>query len=245
QMDAACGAAYPDLRGEWRHVLERLDRQPVRVSRHAPGGKDGDTVVEIRRGPFAEAFRNLLATTSGQKQVPFLVHRAAAGDFAPFVAMLPRDSTLFAVGLYLSVTCAEGTARIRPADVPRLTAGTFLGDYRVRRQQAACAEWPAPAVPADFFLPPSSDVPVLVVSGTMDYVTPPLFAQQLCGSLTNCRLLSVPSLGHGPFDLDRWQGGGCLDRVVNAFYAQPQPATLDASCIERMRPPEFTMPSAP
>ena len=244
QMDPGCSAAYPDLRSEWRRVLEQLDRQPVRV-RSPRAGRDADTVVEIRRGPFAEGLRNLLTTTSAQRRIPFVVHRAAAGDFAPFLAMLPHGPSAVAEGLYLSATCTEGTARVQPGEIAGLTAGTFLGDYRLRRQQAACAEWPRYAVPEDFFVAPATRVPVLVVSGAMDHVTPPRFAEELCGALPGCRLLSVPGLGHAPFDLNNWQGGDCLDRLMNAFYARPDPAALDASCVYRMRPPAFKLPPSP
>ncbi|HKH45019.1 MAG TPA: hypothetical protein VKM72_10190 [Thermoanaerobaculia bacterium] len=36
-------------------------------------------------------------------------------------------------GLYLSVTCAEDVAFIREEEIPAAVAGTFLGDFRIRR----------------------------------------------------------------------------------------------------------------
>src|SRR5688500_1416898 len=40
QLDAACRAAYPDLRADWRRLLARLDAGPVRAS--APGAAAGE-----------------------------------------------------------------------------------------------------------------------------------------------------------------------------------------------------------
>src|SRR5688500_10778420 len=127
QLDAACRAAYPDLRADWERVLSRLDAGPVRVTVPASGDRPG-RAVEIRRGPFVEAFRGLLTMTTGQREVPRIVHHAAAGDWGPFLARLRTGPSPFAEGEYLSVECAESAPRIAPADVAAATTGTFLGD---------------------------------------------------------------------------------------------------------------------
>ena len=173
QLDAACRAAYPDLRAEWQRVLARLDAGPVSAA--VAGAAAGETrTVEIRRGAFAEAFRGLLTTTAGQREVPRIVHRAAAGDWDPFVAKLRQGPSPFAEGEYLSVECTESAPRIAAGDVAAATAGTFLGDYRVRGQLAACALWPRGELPEGYFEPAADpDAAVLVVSGEADHVAPP------------------------------------------------------------------------
>jgi hypothetical protein len=40
--------------------------------------------------------------------------------------------------LFFSITCSEDIPFIREDDVAAETEGTFLSDYRVRQQQAAC-----------------------------------------------------------------------------------------------------------
>ena len=46
------------------------------------------------------------------------------------------------MGLLLSVSCSEDVNRIRPEEVAKATAGSFIADYRVRGQMAACSVWP-------------------------------------------------------------------------------------------------------
>jgi hypothetical protein len=63
-------------------------------------------------------------------------------------------------------------------------AGTFLGDFRVRKQKAACQAWAPAKLGPDFLAPTVSDVPTLVVSGERDPAAParmerPAFALRL------------------------------------------------------------------
>jgi pimeloyl-ACP methyl ester carboxylesterase len=232
QLDAHCAARYPDLRREWRSLLERLEAGPILVA--SPGA--GAPAVEIRRGPFGEALRTLLTTTAGQRRVPDIIHRAAQGDFSPFLEMVSKGPP-GAEGLYLTIACAEGGTRITDADVPRHTAGTFLGDYRVSRERAACAAWRTYAVPESFYAPPAGGAPLLVVSAEMDHVTPPAWAEAFCAATDSCLLLRVPALGHGPFDLDEWTHGECLDALMQGFYEHP--GRIDADCLRGMKPPPF------
>jgi pimeloyl-ACP methyl ester carboxylesterase len=88
-------------------------------------------------------------------------------------------------------------------------------------------------------------VPVLILSGEMDATTPPDGARAVCTMLGNCRLVAIPSLGHGPFDLDAWQNGDCVDRLAVAFYQAASPGALDTGCVERMVPPPFVIGHRP
>ena len=63
----------------------------------------------------------------------------------------------------------------------------------MRQQIAACKDWPRGEVPADFHQPVRSDVPVLLISGPYDPVTPPQFAEQVIKQLSHGRHLIVPT----------------------------------------------------
>jgi pimeloyl-ACP methyl ester carboxylesterase len=244
QLDAACNRAHPDLRDEWQTLLRRFDEGPIRVSR-VNGDTDRADPFKLHKGPFAESFRNLLSVTTSQREVPWIIHRAAAGDFEPFLSRLPQGESPYALGLYLSVSCSQGASRIRPDEIDRFTTGTFLGDYRVMEERAACAEWPTAPAAESFFETPTADVPILVISGEVDHVTPPRFARDLCSSLPSCRMVLVPSLAHVPFDLDNWTNGVCLERLVIEFFADPDSNALDIACVSSMIPPPFALPGGP
>ncbi len=229
RVDESCSSRYPNLQNEWNAVLARLDHAPAPVHWK-------DTSALIERGSFTEQVRNTFITAAGQRGFPAMVHASYEGDFGPFLRMLPDGPSPFAMGLYLTIACSEGATRIVPADIRRYTAGTFLRDYRVRQELAACAEWPKYELPADFFKPPESSPPLLVVSGEMDSVEPPDYAEQFCSKLQNCHLVIIPDLGHGPFDLELWKGGGCYDAMAAKFLDS---GIVDNSCVNKMHVPDF------
>lgn len=232
--DSACARVFPDLRREWRQLLERLERGPL-TARYRPK-RGPDAALVIRRDVFGEAFRGVLG--SRPWEVPFVVHRAAAGDFQPFFERIPLGrASPFAEGLYLSVTCTEGTSRITDEEARAASRGTFLGDYRVSQQRRACREWPK-GKPPDDAAQPRTDVPVLLLAGTADHVTPVSWAHEVAAELGNARVVVFDGLTHAP---DFFPGLDCYDGVIRAFLDNPDPRALDASCAAGMKPPPFLL----
>jgi hypothetical protein len=178
----------------------------------------------------------MLGTAASQRTLPALIHAAAGGDFTGFVASDDGRAAPVADGLYLSIVCSEAQPRI-PADVTSFTSGTFLGSYRIDQERAACAHWTSYPVPSGFYAAPPGGVPVLIISGSMDYVAAPEWGWEFCRTTRGCSFVTIPGFGHGPFDLDRWTGGDCFDQMASGFFADPRHA--DFSCVARMRPPAF------
>lgn len=239
QSDPGCNAAFPELRLEWSAVLERLRSGPIHVRYLSPDSGE-ERQVEIRHGPVAEIIRGMAAGTGSARELPYLIHKAANGDWTPFLqrVLSGGGGPPLAEGLYLSIECAEGTARIEEDEVARHTAGTFLGNYRVRRQMAACAEWPIAELPRGLFEPVVSDIPVLLLAGEMDGVTPPSWALAVAKHLPNSRYLVIGGLGHFPGGLSNME---CYDRITLEFYERASADGVDLSCIEQMESPPFLL----
>ena len=174
EQDAACHAAFPQIRDDWKNVLAQLEKQPARVE-YSPPDKAAPTTVEIQRGVFAEKIRTWMYGRDKAARIPLIVHHAATGDFAPFLqqAIAPSIPDFVADGMYLSVTCAEDVPFINQEEAAKLNAGNPFGNYRVFQQTRACGMWPRGEIPPDFLEPVSSNAPVLIFSGNMDPVTPP------------------------------------------------------------------------
>jgi pimeloyl-ACP methyl ester carboxylesterase len=232
--DPDCGRAYPSLRREWSEVLERLDAGPVRTEYM---DSTGVHPVEIRRGPFCEALRSLMYTTPTQRLIPLLIHHVAEGDFRPFLQMVFAGGVGgIAEGMYLCVTCPEGTMRIRPDEIDPATARTFLGRWRVDQQIAACGAWGLGALPETDFDPVSATIPTLFIAGGMDAVTPIAWAQEISSRLTHSLVLVIDHLGHEPDGLEHME---CYDSVIAQFFAKGSVDGLDTACFETMTPPPF------
>ena len=193
--DSACHTAFPNLPSEFRQILEQLASGTVRVS--IPGHPDP---VALDRGRVAEWFRSNLYRPRDAAALPWTIHRAFAGDWALIVAgilsgarELDQDISL---GLFFSITCSEDMPFVREQDIAAETQGTFLGDYRLRQQQAACEKWPRSRLPRDYRKPLRSKAPTLFVTGDLDGGTPLSFTAQVARGFSDHVTVVAHGQGH-------------------------------------------------
>lgn len=230
--DKECNAAFPKLREETQAVLKRLLESPVEVEVRSPtAGK-----VKLSRDLAAEAIRYMLYNPNSASQVPLFLHWAAQGNFHPLAeAALNYRRNLVGTGsngMYLSITCAEDLPWIKPGEGERLAANTFLGDYRLRHQREACALWPRGTIPADYSEPTKSNVPVLILTGEWDPVTPPSNGDAVAKYLPNSLHIVVP---HGAHGFGGLEGVECLGKLNSDFIESGAVKGLDTACIKEIR----------
>lgn len=237
EADAACRAAYPSLRADTDRAFDRLRAGPVPVRVSALPSAGAEAFMTY--GEFAEAVRYMLYAAERARMLPSLLTRAAAGDYSPIanfaVANRRNLSRAIAMGMYLSVTCAEDLPFIDADTLREATDGTRLGDYRVAQQQAACDEWVRGDGPD-----PSTTVPIqtsaLLEVGVFDPASPPADARAAMPLLPNGRLIEVPHAGHatGGVGID-----DCLMDLERTFIEHGHARDLDVSCVQSARRPSF------
>ncbi|MFG0253442.1 MAG: alpha/beta hydrolase, partial [Phycisphaerales bacterium JB038] len=225
--DAACNAAFPDLEGKLEAVLQRLEEEPAAVTlQHPATGEEVEATLD--REGFAEGLRVMMYRSN--RRVPLLIQQAYEGEVGPFAqAAMEADRSvrdIIAFGMLMCVTCSEDVARIDPELIGPLTDNTFAGPGRVRRQMEACADWPKSDLPEDFGEPVVVDVPVLILSGSLDPVTPPEWGELLAAQLPSSRHLIVPG-AHGVM-------GPCVNGMVQELLDSGSVEGLDTSCVKRM-----------
>lgn len=234
--DAACHRAFPDPKADLDAILARLREHPARVTlkKHPRTGKPFD--VTLTASAFGDGLRVMLYNETMSRRVPLLLHRARAGDYGPFAELameqgrgLKQD---LAMGLLLSVECSEDTDRIHPGEVAKATAGSFIGDYRVRGQMAACNAWPKTQLRPDYATPYRTNVPVLLISGNLDPVTPPQWGADAAKYFPNSRHIVVPGA--------HVSDSPCIDSIMKQFLRTANPRALDTSCIAKAKLPPFT-----
>jgi pimeloyl-ACP methyl ester carboxylesterase len=77
-----------------------------------------------------------------------------------------------------------------------------------------------------------SDLPIIVINGAWDPVTPPPLAERVAAGFSNGRYIEVPYAGHGPTrSLPE-----CAGPFLNSFFDDPDPSAVDASCFETAVP---------
>jgi pimeloyl-ACP methyl ester carboxylesterase len=234
QRQPACHSAFPNARAELDSVIARLEAKPAMV--HIAGATGAAaTTTPLTRAEFAEALREMTYSPPRSTRVPLLVHRAFEGDYDDFATAAVRSNRLLRsairFGFLLAITCTEDVSRIDPRTIERETAGTYLGDTRVREQMAACRDWPRGALAKDYGDPVRSSVPVFLLSGTVDPVAPARFTAEAAHYLPNSIHVVAPG-GHVPF-------GPCIDSMERAFLEKADPHAVDTRCVADMRLPAF------
>ena len=231
----ACAAAHPRLDERFTALLAALPRAVA--ARHPLTGREERFV--LTRDMVLSAVLGALYSPALASALPEAVDAAARGDLAPLIGIsataTSRKSTRLALGMHLSVVCAE--------DVPRLDAaadrpGADFGDTTARQYRRQCAQWPRGPVPAAFYSMPPARSPVLLTSGGADPVTPPRHAERAARALgPMAKQIVVANAGHGVMSI------GCMRDVVFRFIdaaTDAQALAVDASCAGAIpRPPAF------
>lgn len=238
--EAACHEAFPDLEDDWQRTLARFERGPVTAEVRHPRTGEVETVT-ITKGVFADGIRHILYNVQQSAVLPRLIHAAARGDFSIFAHRELQQTLGFAgllsMGVFLTVTCSEDLVFLTEDEIQRETEGTFLGDYRIRRQLAACEIWGRGAVADDFADPIRVSTPTLLLSGEHDTATPPAGAEWVARHLPNAVHVVFPNQSHG------FANPPCEMRLITEFIVAGSTDGLDTSCVTRTRRPPFQIGS--
>jgi pimeloyl-ACP methyl ester carboxylesterase len=222
--DVACRAAYPNLRQEFATILSQLDSGSVRVT--VPGSTQP---VQLYRGRVVERLRSISYRREGARTLPWLIHQAHAGNWRPITDSLlsdmdPRAFSDISFGLFFTITCNEDIPFVEKTQIATATDGTYLGDYRLRQQQAACELWPKVSLPSDYRAPVHSSVPALFVSGDLDPAAPLWYTTRTAAGFSNRFELVMQGYGH-----TEWND--CVGRIYQRFVSSASVAGLnEMSC---------------
>ncbi len=234
---AACAAAEPDLSQTLDTIRSELDPQGRDVALTDPRTGARET-LRVTFDHVIGALQMFTYLPELAALLPEVIGRAAAGDFGPLYAgaMLVTDDLdeQMNTALHYSVTCVEDVPRVSPADAARALAN-LRAMALAERALAVCTRWPKGMSPADATTPVRSDVPVLILSGGLDPVTPPANGAEVAKTFAASRHIVARGYGHivSPH--------ACGPRLVAAFIDDPTFATLPASCVDHFenspRPP--------
>ena len=231
----ACAERFPDLAAHFAALIERLETEPV--SAQAALGAEGGTDDEMFTADHLRAVARFMSYSSTTAALlPVVFEEAYAGRYRPLVAQ--ASTTLRGLPEALSfpmsnsVVCAEDEPYM-PADAADRLGDTYLGTTIVDALRLLCARWPRGVVDADFKEPLVADTPTLLLSGELDPVTPPAYAERVATNLSSSVHVVGRGQGHGLLVV------GCMPRVLRNFLAFPDPEGFEAECLENEVPMPF------
>jgi pimeloyl-ACP methyl ester carboxylesterase len=235
--DDSCHRAFPDPAGEFRRLREELARKAAQVTVADPVAGTV-TTAPFRLVHLQTAVRLLSYSPDRAALLPLLIYEGARNNLAPLAAQAQMVSKsieqTISYGMHHSVVCTEDAPFFMSSAVDRhRLQQTYLGTTQLDGLIAICEVWPRGLVDPDFHAPLVSDVPVLLLSGSADPVTPPPYGELARQKLRNGVHLVIEGQGHGQIVV------GCMPRVIADFIAAGSTENLDSACIKQVTPTPF------
>ena len=242
EADEACRTKYPNLASRLRTLVAALDATPVKTRLTHPRtgiaedlSVNGEFVVNVLFGALYSPLTSSL--------LPELIARAERHDFQSLLALALANEGAgrnMSIGMQMSVVCAEDYPRITKEQIEQEAKQTVFGTHLLASRMKICEFWPKGDVAPSYYEPVKSNVPVLVLSGDLDPVTPPGWGESVLPHLPNSKHIVVPATGHGAIST------GCGMRILTAFVSAAAFDGLDTGCLDALeRPPFFLTPAGP
>lgn len=242
---AACYAAFGDVQADFETLGKALREEARSVQMPDPvTGALSDVTLDYMR--FAIATRLLSYSPDSVALLPLLLHEAERNaHLAPLAAQAVMiENSLgeaLSFGMHNSVVCTEDVPFYAQQDIDMgALRSTYLGASQVELLQSICEVWPAGVIDANFKEPVRSELPVLLMSGSADPITPPAYAERAATSLPNHLHLVGKDMGHIMAPL------GCVPRLLARYVNDASLENLDSACVQELTPlPFFTSFNGP
>jgi pimeloyl-ACP methyl ester carboxylesterase len=171
--------------------------------------------------------------------IAFVAASLLSGKITLDAAATSADSPI-ALGQYFSILCSDNQLVTEDAiAADRAAVAVWLQPYVSDGSdlRALCDRWTWKKRPASAFESVTDGIRTLLLSGELDFTTPPQWAREVAAGLKSAQWIEVPGVGH---DVSA-AGDGCVSKVMGAFIGSPDP--VDLSCTHGMRA-QFELPDA-
>lgn len=232
----ACASKFPNIEQEFAGLRARLADGSVTLDIANPVTGEREE-IEFGDAELAGALRLLSYSPTTVALMPLLIHEAAQENYLPLAAqymMIAESlSDSMSIGMHNAVVCTEDAPFFDAENIDRdMLDATYMGPLQIDSLEAICSVWPKGLLDEEFKTPVESDVPVLLLSGEADPITPPRYAELAAVDLGNALHLVGRKQGHGQ------ALRGCMPDIIGEFVATADINALETDCLERL----FAMP---
>jgi hypothetical protein len=188
---------------------------------------------------FSGVVRLALYNRDISSLLPQVISEAEAGDYQSFASLIylakaKSDMAEISYGMHYTVACNEDYPLYKNNDP--IASNVFLNSQMVQKYSDICAQWPRAELPADYWEPIKSELPILLLSGAVDPVTPPHWGNFVAKDLPNATHIVAPG-GHHIVTPE-----GCIAQLITAFIIKGDVKSLDASCAKNIEPLALYIP---
>ena len=234
--EEACNTAFPDLRTVLFDTVRDLDADPVLTTLTNP--QNGETYdAEIDGATFLSLILQLMYETEVLPAIPQFIYESSEGNLETVRLMLGQFLAIREIssrGMAFSVQCHEelafgSWAELQAAlrEFPELVTLYELSLVG-RLPYDVCEKWDSGRAGPEENQAVTSDLPILLMSGEFDPVTPPAWGQHAAETLENDIFVEFPGVGHGASVVP-----GCPQDMMIAFLDDPT-RPPDGACVAGM-----------
>ena len=238
----ACATKYGDIRSQFTSEVQELEDDPLTTtSTYTPGGPPVTVVLD--GGALVNWF--VAGGRSRFAAVPSAIRELVNGDPVQIAANQaaianPATESTQGYGLTYGVFCSEWIPFQRQSEILAMGKIAFPDYPDTVLSQAPqlpfatedCGVWNVPKAPASIRDVTTSSIPTLVVDGSFDGKTSPMWATYVARTLSNSTTIIIPGIGH----LVTAQNA-CAQTVFQSFLDNP--TSPDMSCVAEQTIPPF------
>jgi len=244
--DSYCAEAFPDLGVVLFETIDRLDAEPAEMV--VTNLWDDSTITVLLSGDmFFNYLVSLMYQTDYIPLIPRIIFAAAEGDYTLLTelqSMQVIGGSPISRGMQLSVMCSEDLVGKEPQDLQDVRAALppqLIGSFGSQTDQdfsifTICDLWAVEQVDPAFKEPLVSDIPVLILEGEFDPVTPTEFGELVASHLEYSYVFEFPGIGH-----DFTVSSDCARSIAGEFVQDPA-RELRATCTEEQTGVSFDVP---
>jgi pimeloyl-ACP methyl ester carboxylesterase len=243
--NAECHKQFGDPGATYHALRSSLQAHPATVTLPDPTSAEYSK-FEFTTHHLATVLRLTSYTAQQAALLPLMLQTATtSGNFtllaSEFLLVNHSYGSVLSFGMHNSVVCAEDVPFYDLQSIDRAELEkTYLGTAPLDGLRNICSVWPRGPVDPDFHEPLHSDIPVLLLSGSDDPVTPPTDAEEARRGFTHSVHVILQGFGHGQLTAP------CVPQVMTSFVGGGTTEGLDVSCTRDDTPmPFFTSLAGP
>lgn len=238
ETDNDCNNAYPNIKSRFLAYLKAKTNNPLKVEVENPQNGNLETFY-LKGQDLITVFSSASTGTVGN--IPYEINKILNNDLSSVKRQLqylfeaPGDG--IGIGMRLSVWCAEeypfnsqekiNIETNKYPEIKGLSPAVFDVDI--------CEIWSVRKVPEIENFAIQSDIPVLLISGAYDELTPVKWAEAMIPNLKNSYHMIFKGWKHGP--TTNWSNP-CAMQAANDFFNDPAEKP-NPKCFAQIKRPEF------
>ena len=220
QKDPDLSVKIPDIKKMLQHILQRLDNKPEIVTIF---DKKSGKNIDIHLGKFDVQLQVWGGTgrNNASASIPAMIYKMSQGDFETIAQRAYRFKTraLRLSAMTIMMDGASGASKARTKQIASEVEGSLFGNVVNFLFPEVGTAWNAPDLGDAYRSALQSDLPILIISGTMDPRTPVVNGDELAKGLPNSQHLIVTGIGHPPSFMS-------LKDEIHTFFGGEQLSTL-------------------